>query len=90
MRERVRALLDRFRHEVESFYEPEARRLGYLEAAGRDGLVRRFGLLTCSAGLLVLPAGREPVPTDRAMAEIARLKKKAKATDRRLAVVELA
>ncbi len=90
VRERVRALLDRFRHEVESFYEPEARRLGYLEAAGRDGLVRRFGLLTCSAGLLVLPAGREPVPTDRAMAEIARLKKKANATDRRLAVAELA
>ena len=89
VRARVRELLERFRHEVESFYEPEARRLGFLEAAGRDGQVRRFGLLTCSAGLLVLPAGREPVPADRAMAEIARLKKKAKAGDERLAVSEL-
>ncbi len=84
------ALLDRFRHEVESFYEPEARRCGYLEATGRDGLARRFGLLTCSAGLLVLPAGRPAVAVDRAMAEIARLKKTAKAGERRLAVAELA
>jgi len=35
------------------------------------------------------PAGRDPVPTDRAMAEIARLKKKAKSGDKRLAVSEL-
>lgn len=89
-REQVKTLLERFRHEVESFYEPEARRLGYLEAAGRDGVTRRFGLLTCSAGLLVLPAGRKPVPADRAMAEIARLKKKAKAGDRRIALSRLA
>jgi diguanylate cyclase (GGDEF)-like protein len=86
----VGALLDRFRHEVESFYEPEARRRGFLEATGRDGLARRFGLLTCSAGLLVLPAGRPAVAVDRAMAEIARLKKTAKAGGRRLAVSELA
>lgn len=37
----------------------------------------------------MLPAGREPVPADRAMAEIARLKKQAKAGANRLAVSEL-
>lgn len=86
---RVRDVLGQFQHEVESFYEPEARCLGYLEATARDGLVRRFELLTCSAGMLVLPAGRDPVPADRVMAEIARLKKQAKGNDRRLATSEL-
>lgn len=89
VRRQVRELLERFRHEVESFYEPEARQLGYLEAAGRDGLPRRFELLTCSAGLLVLPAGREPVAADRVMAEIARLKKQAKRKGQGMAVAEL-
>lgn len=89
IRKQVGQLLEQFRHEVESFYEPEARQHGYLEAAGRDGVMRRFGLLTCSAGMLVLPAGREPVPADRAMAEIARLKKKAKSKAKGLAVAEI-
>lgn len=87
--DQVGQLLDRFRHEVESFYDPDARRNGYLEAAGRDGVAHRFGLLTCCASLLVLPAGSEPLAADRAMAEIARLKKRAKAERCGLVVSEL-
>ena len=74
----VAALLARFRHEVESFYDPDTRRAGFLEGAGRDGVPRRFPLLACSAGLLELPAGRPVLGSDITMLRIAELKRAAK------------
>ena len=82
----VAELLAQFAHEVESFYDGDTRERGYLEAKGRDGKQRRFGFLTCSAGLLALPVGRVEVTVDAVMDEVARLKKTAKARSSGIAV----
>lgn len=74
----VSSVVDQFAHDVESFYDAETRERGYLEMRGRDGKLHRYGLLTVSAGLLNLRAGRDEVPIDTVMDEIAQLKKKAK------------
>jgi diguanylate cyclase (GGDEF)-like protein len=52
------AALEDFRIEVESFYEPEHRQAGYLIAQDRQGIEQMYPLLTCSAAILVAPAGR--------------------------------
>jgi len=87
--ERVSALLAQFAHDVESFYDPETRERGFLEMRGRDGKVHRYGLLTVSAGLLNLRAGRDEVPIDTVMDVIAQLKKKAKMAASGMAVASL-
>lgn len=87
--ERVAALLAQFAHDVESFYDAETRERGFLEMRGRDGRLHRYGLLTVSAGLLNLRAGRNEVPLDTVMDEIARLKKKAKLASSGMAVTSL-
>ncbi|MFC3226775.1 EAL domain-containing protein [Marinibaculum pumilum] len=78
VRPEVDALLARFRHEVESFYDPDTRRAGFLDGSGRDGLPRRYPLLRCSAGLLELPAGRPVLGSDVMMLRLAELKRAAK------------
>jgi EAL domain-containing protein (putative c-di-GMP-specific phosphodiesterase class I)/GGDEF domain-containing protein len=87
--ERVAALLAQFAHDVESFYDAETRERRYLEMRGRDGKLHRYGLLTVSAGLLNLRAGREEIPLDSVMDEIAGLKKKAKSATSGMAVTSL-
>ncbi|MDF1794434.1 MAG: GGDEF domain-containing protein [Thalassobaculaceae bacterium] len=87
--QRVAALLTLFAHDVESFYDAETRERGFLEMRGRDGRLHRYGLLTVSAGLLNLRAGRDEIPIDTVMDEIARLKKKAKQAPSGMAVATL-
>ncbi len=86
----VANLTGQFRHDVESFYDPATRRAGTLQGVGRDGESRHFGLLSCSAGLLVLPAGRQKLSTDAVMLQIAQIKKKAKLSADGLAVSQAA
>lgn len=50
--------LSDFRAEVESFYDPADRDRGYLRALDRQGREQIFPMMTCSAAVLVLPAGR--------------------------------
>ncbi|WP_051245219.1 GGDEF domain-containing protein [Thalassobaculum salexigens] len=87
--EQVAALIKRFAHDVESFYDAETRERGFLEMRGRDGRLNRYGLLTVSAGLLNLRAGRDEVPIDTVMDAIARLKKEAKQAVSGMAVSRL-
>lgn len=68
----------RFASNAESLYVPEHRLKGYLECAGRDGVVTRFPLLTCSIALLVLAADAPPIGADGVAQELTRLKAAAK------------
>ena len=68
----------RFASHAESLYAPEHRLKGYLECAGRDGVVSRFSLLTCSIALLVLAADAPPIGADGVAQELTRLKTAAK------------
>lgn len=68
----------RFASDAESLYSPQHRRNGYIECAGRDGVVTRFPLLTCSIAFLMLPKGGRAVTTDEVAHELTRLKTAAK------------
>lgn len=87
-KKQLEVLLRTFRQDVESFYDPEVRERGYLEGKDRHGVHRHFPIMSCSAGLLYLPAGRDentPSHTDLDSA-IARLKKEAKNSDEHVTV----
>jgi len=83
------ALQRAFRLDVESFYEPEHRAQGYIEAQDRFGTTRQFPLLQCSISILTLPKGLT-LHTDTLNDEIRDLKREAKRSDDGLAVKCLA
>jgi diguanylate cyclase (GGDEF)-like protein len=86
---RMLALQRAFRVDVESFYEPEHREQGYIEAQDRFGTTRQFPLLQCSISIVSLPEGMT-VPPDLLNHEIKELKRDAKRSDDGLAVKCLA
>ena len=84
--EQVRELCGTFAEDIASFYDAEARAQGYIDATDRDGLPHRYRLLTCSAALLHVPAGRRPCSPDTMMDTVAKLKKQAKAAKDGMAI----
>lgn len=86
---RMLALQRAFRLDVESFYEPEHRAQGYIEAQDRFGTSRQFPLLQCSISILSLPKGVTAQP-ETLNNEIMKLKRAAKRSDDGLAVKYLA
>ncbi|WP_428645323.1 EAL domain-containing protein [Roseibium sp.] len=86
---RMLALKRAFRLDVESFYDPEHREQGYIEAQDRFGTTRQFPLLQCSISILSLPKGMTVHP-DTLNDEIRDLKRAAKRSDDGLAVKCLA
>lgn len=68
----------RFASAAESLYAPEQRLAGYIECAGRDNVVTRFPLLSCSMAVLHLRSdGASATPAEVAR-ELASLKAQAK------------
>jgi GGDEF domain-containing protein len=83
-------VLEKFRSDAESFYDTETRQNGYMIGTDRDGIERRFPLLSVSAVLLVIDedcAGSTPDDVSRALAKH---KKQAKTSKTRRAVARLA
>jgi diguanylate cyclase (GGDEF)-like protein len=58
VRQRVLSLVEKFRRDVESFYDAETIRRGFIMARDRDDTPRTYPLLTVSAVILELPALR--------------------------------
>ncbi|MBF0335663.1 MAG: diguanylate cyclase [Alphaproteobacteria bacterium] len=81
----VTEAITRFAADVRGFYDDEAREAGAIEALDRDGNHRRFPLLTVSACILSLPAGRGVYSLDEVAGLIADLKKVAKVAPDKLA-----
>lgn len=75
------ALQAEFRHQAESFYDPQHREAGFICAKDRTGVERRFPLLTCSISILHLPAGLAVDNQDLLLRQIATLKYDAKADE---------
>lgn len=67
-----------FAVDVESFYDKEARERGSIEARGRDGNLRSYPLLTCSAAMLVVDPGEHQSDLETVLTAFAELKKRAK------------
>ncbi|MCA1939852.1 MAG: EAL and GGDEF domain-containing protein [Caenispirillum bisanense] len=86
---RVRAAIERFRLDVESFYDEEARHLGYIVAKNREGAVRQMPLLSASAAIVRIPAGHAPSSIDDISTLIAQLKKEAKQAPGKLASAQV-
>jgi diguanylate cyclase (GGDEF)-like protein len=84
--EQVGDLCRTFAEDIASFYDSEARAKGCIDATDRDGLPHRYRLMTCSAALLHVPAGRRPCSPDAMMDTVAKLKKQAKAAKDGMAV----
>lgn len=57
--EAIQLLQRSFQENVLAFYDGEARQQGCIEAEDREGKKRCFSILTVSAGVVILPAGRE-------------------------------
>lgn len=78
VRECVAALVHTFSRDVESFYDDETRRQGFIIGQDRQGEVVRFPLMTVSAAIVHLPPGRPMHSVDDISQLIASLKKGAK------------
>ncbi len=73
-----------FGRDVESFYDDDTRRTGYIVGQDRLGNVVRFPLMTVSAALVHLPIGRGIHTVDEVSQLIATLKKEAKTSPEHL------
>ncbi len=83
-------ILARFRHDVESFYSPEHREAGAIEARDRHGQWRRYGLLSCCAAIVHLSDEVTEVTSDTMIETIAKAKKGAKQADSQVEVHRIA
>jgi len=82
-------VIEKFRSDAESFYDAETRQNGYMTGTDRDGIERRFPLLSVSAVLLVIDdscAGSTPDDVSRVLAKH---KKTAKSSKNRRVVARL-
>ncbi len=82
-------LVEQFRQDVESFYDDETRQRGHIIGQDRVGNVVRFPLMTVSAVLVHLAAGRPLYTVDDVSQTIAVLKKEAKHSPDRIASASL-
>ncbi len=73
-------LLAAFKHDVEIFYDRQAREYGAIVAKDREGRVRTFSMMTVSAAVVMLPRCYHRCSLDDLMRLIAELKKEAKAS----------
>jgi diguanylate cyclase (GGDEF)-like protein len=88
--EEVRKLKELFAHDVESFYDAKAREEGGIRARSRGGRQAFFPMLTVSAAIIHIPAGRPPCSLDEISRLIAQVKKQSKSSDTGISVVSLA
>ena len=83
----VRDLLSDFKSDVADFCPTEARERGYIMARDRSGVRRRFNLLSCSAGVVELPANSSSLTLDCLADKIGQAKETAKSAEDGMVVV---
>ncbi len=88
--ERVVKLKELFAHDVESFYDAKAREDGGIRTKNRNGRQAFFNMLTVSAAVIHIPAGRQPCSLDELSRLIAQVKKQSKSNNNGISVVSLA
>jgi EAL domain-containing protein (putative c-di-GMP-specific phosphodiesterase class I)/GGDEF domain-containing protein/CBS domain-containing protein len=87
---RVRLLLDKFRADIESFYDPGSRAAGGIVGTDRDGNTRTFPFMRVSAVILDLQPGRNATSLDDISALIAEGKRAAKRSATGVQIVRVA
>ncbi len=87
---KVRKMCQRFQRDVESFYDSEAIQNGCIKARDRDGREASFPLLTVSAVILEIPAGRAAVYSAEEIGrKMAKMKKTAKRDHDKICIVRI-
>ncbi|MEI6987136.1 MAG: GGDEF domain-containing protein [Rhodospirillaceae bacterium] len=89
IRTMIETLLTTFRHDIESFYDPESRISGYIIGHSRDGEIVQIPLLSCSAAVVEIPAGAGTAIADDIARILAGLKKAAKKAPEHIAILRL-
>jgi len=85
--EMVKNIIETFRKNVESFYEPSAIKSGFIEAKDRNGNMSRFPLMTVSAVLLKIQGNRRNNYSSEEVSNvIAKLKPAAKSREDKLCI----
>jgi len=85
----VMQMTKQFRNDAESFYDPEAIEKGYIVAKDRNGNNAVFPLLTVSAVILALPAGRIVCSSEEISNLMAKNKKTAKNSPEKLCIISI-
>lgn len=78
LRTTLAGLLEDFRREAQTFYQPEHVQAGFVTGLGRDGVPRIFPLMRCSAAVLVLQRGALLVEAADISTMIAEIKTRSK------------
>ncbi|MCG8507659.1 MAG: GGDEF domain-containing protein [Rhodospirillales bacterium] len=87
--QQITGILDQFRDEIVSFYDPEERKKGCIQGTNRAGETTCFPLMTVSAAILRLSDGSSTVSVDDVVPAIAVLKKAAKRSRTHTAIADL-
>ena len=75
--QKVKKIVNKFAHDVESFYDDKDRARGFIKAKNREGIKSRYNLLTVSAAVLLVKDNVQS-KEDIVVHELAKLKKSAK------------
>lgn len=89
VQQRLKIVLDQFASDIESFYEHDAIRQGYITAPDREGQLKKFPLLRSSAAMINLHAGPLLGGSDDIVTLFTLLKKQAKASKDGLSLASL-
>ena len=82
------SIIDVFRQfqlNMESFYEPEIRKSGFYISEDRDGIIKEFSLLSCSAAMIVMQCGTRNITSNKLISIIADIKKSSKTSTNHIA-----
>jgi len=88
-RNHIKMLLDAFRHDVESFYDPQARAAGRISARDRNDQMREFPLMRVSCAIANLKVGRTPLTVEALSSELAAIKHQAKVSEQGIAILDV-
>ena len=86
----IKSTLERFAVDVESFYNPIDREKGYIERPDRDGTMKHFAMLTCSAAIVEISPDFGTTDQNKLSDCITALKKSAKNSKDYIASCKLA
>ncbi|MBD3305443.1 EAL domain-containing protein [candidate division KSB3 bacterium] len=86
----VARLVEQFRREAESFYNPLHIRKGYILSKDREGNMREFKLLTVSAVILEIPSHHSNLSPESISSILARAKKDVKNSEKRTYIAQIA
>jgi len=86
---KIKTITDKFTGTAASFYDPAEVENGIYTAKDRNGTVKSFPLLSVSSAIIRIPEGERQTTSDELSNVLASLKKEAKASETKIAYLDL-